>query len=69
VRIAYRLSYVLFVLSARLTAWLARDFRDLSRASRRWGSVVVLLVLFWVPARMVSVASFTACQAFADRLG
>ena len=71
-RIAYRLSYLLFVLSGRVAASLARDFRDLSRASRRWGALVVPLqlpvLIAWAPARMVSLASFAVCQALAERL-
>jgi hypothetical protein len=72
VRLAYRLSFLLFVASGRLAAALARDFRDLSRASRRWGALVVPLqlpvLIVWAPARMVSLASFAVCAALAERL-
>lgn len=71
-RIAYRLSYVLFVLSGRAAAVLARDFRDLSRASRHWGALVVPLqlpvLLAWLPARGLSLASFAVCESLATRL-
>jgi hypothetical protein len=72
VRIAYRISYVLFLLSGRVAAALAKDFRDLSRASRRWGALVVPLQLpvlvVWAPARMVSLGSFAVCEALAEHL-
>jgi hypothetical protein len=72
VRIAYRLSYVLFVLSGRTAAALAADFRELSRASRRWGALVIPLqlpvLIAWAPARAVSLASFAVCEALAGRL-
>jgi hypothetical protein len=72
VRLAYRLSFLLFVVSGWLAASLARDFSDLSDASRRWGALVVPLqlpvVIVWAPARMVSLASFAVCSALAERL-
>jgi hypothetical protein len=72
VRIAYRASYLLFILSARVAACLAADFRALSRASRRWGALVVLLqlpvLLVWFPARALSLASFAVCETIAGSL-
>ena len=71
-RITYRFSYLLFVLSGHLAAALARDFRHLSRASRRWGALVVPLqlsvLIAWLPARGLSLASFAVCEALALRL-
>jgi predicted permease len=71
-RLAYRISYLLFVASSHLAAWLAADFRTLARASQRWGALVVPLQLpvlvAWCPARAVSLVSFAACRALAPRL-
>jgi hypothetical protein len=71
-RVAYRLSYLLFFASSHVAAWLAADFRALTRASHRWGALVVPLQLplfvAWCPARAVSLASFAACRALAPRL-
>jgi len=71
-RFAYRASYLLFLTSGHLTAWLAADFRALTRASRRWGALVVPLqvpvLLAWFPARAVSVASYALCAMLAPRL-
>jgi hypothetical protein len=71
-RLAYRISYLLFVASSHLAAWLAADFRALAPASQRWGALVVPLQLpvlvAWCPARAVSLVSFAACRALAPRL-
>ena len=71
-RIAFRVSYGLFFASSHVAAWLAADFRALTRASQRWGALVVPLQLpllvVWCPSRAVSLASFAACQALAPRL-
>jgi hypothetical protein len=71
-RLAYRVSYLLFVGSSHVAAWLAADFRALARASQRWGALVVPLQLpvlvAWCPARAVSLVSFAACRALAPRL-
>jgi hypothetical protein len=71
-RIAYRISYVIFLASAHLAAHLAADFRALVRASRRWGALVVPLqvpvLVVWCPARAVSLASFAVCDALALRM-
>jgi hypothetical protein len=71
-RLAYRVSYLLFFASSHVAAWLAADFRALARASQRWGALVVPLQLpvlvAWCPARAVSLVSFAACRALAPRL-
>jgi hypothetical protein len=71
-RIAYRVSYVIFLASAHLAAHLAADFRALVSASRRWGALVVPLqvpvLVVWCPARAVSLVSFAVCDALAPRV-
>ena len=63
---------ILFAESGHVAAWLATDFRALTRASHRWGALVVPLqlpvLLAWCPARAVSLVSFAACRAIAPRL-
>jgi hypothetical protein len=72
VRIAYRISYLICLSSGRIAALLAADYRALTRASRRWGPLVVPLQLpllvVWYPARVLSVGSFALCQALVARL-
>jgi hypothetical protein len=72
VRIAYRVSYLVFLASGHVSATLAADFYALTRASRRWGALVVPLQLpvlvVWCPARAVSLATFSLCHALALRL-
>jgi len=71
-RLAYRVSYLLFFASGHAAAWLAAVFRALARGSRRWGALVVPLqlpvLIAWCPARAVSLVSFAACRALAPRL-
>lgn len=71
-KLAYRVSYLVCIASSRVAALLARDFRALSRAYRRWGPLVVPLQLpllvAWCPARAVSLGSFAVCQTLAARL-
>jgi hypothetical protein len=70
--VAYRLSYWTFLASSHPAAWLAGRFKALTRASRRWGALVVPLQLpllvVWCPARVVSLASFAICRSLAPRL-
>jgi hypothetical protein len=71
-RIVYRSSYRICLASGRVAAWVAGDYRALTRASRRWGLLVVPLqvplLLVWGPARAVSVGSFALCQALVPKL-
>jgi hypothetical protein len=68
-RAAYRSSYFLCLLSGRVAALLAGDYRALGRASRRWGPWVLALQLpilvAWWPARAVSVGSLAVCEFLA----
>ena len=70
-RIAYRLSYLICIASGHVAAWLAADFRALTRASRRWGPLVVPLqlpvLIAWGPARALSIGSFALCEALVAR--
>jgi hypothetical protein len=72
VRLAYRVSYLVFLVSGHLAAWLAADFRALARASQRWGVLTVVLqlpvLMAWSLSRAVSLATFGICQALALRL-
>jgi hypothetical protein len=72
VRLAYRASYLVFLASGHLAAWLADDFRALARASHRWGALMVIVQLpvlvAWSLSRAVSLATFGICQALALRL-
>jgi hypothetical protein len=71
-RFAFRVSYLLCVATCHVAAWLAADYRALTRASRRWGVLVVPLQLpvlvAWCPARALSLGSFAICQTLATRL-
>jgi hypothetical protein len=71
-RLAFRMSYLVCIASCHVAAWLAGEYRALTRASRRWGPLVVPLQLpvlvAWCPARVVSLSSFAICQSLAPRL-
>jgi len=71
-RLAYRLCYVLMLVSGWVAARLARDFRVLGEARERVGPLTVVLqlpvVAGWLLARPVSLAAFSACCALAPRL-
>jgi hypothetical protein len=71
-RLVYRISYLVCIGSCHVAAWLAKDYRGLARASRRWGPLVVPLQLpvlvAWCPARAVSLGSFAICETLAPRL-
>jgi hypothetical protein len=71
-RVAYRLSYLVLFVSARVAARLAADFRVLARDGERLGPLTVVLQLpvlaCWLLARPVSLAAFSACNALAPRL-
>jgi len=72
VRVAYRVSFLLFVASGKAAAWLAFRFRALARTSQRWGGLVVPLqipvLVAWVPARAISLVAFALCEALAPKL-
>jgi hypothetical protein len=72
VQTIFRISYLICVASGRVAAWLADDYRALSRASQRWGPLVVPLQLpvlvAWWPARALSVGSLAVCEALVPRL-
>lgn len=68
----FRISYLICLASGRLAARLADDYRELARASQRWGPLVVPLQLpvlvAWWPARALSVSSFAVCTALVPKL-
>jgi hypothetical protein len=71
VRLAYRVSYLIFVASGHLAAWLAAGYRQASGAAERFGVIVVpvqmtLLAAWWLP-RAVSLGSFAVCRTLAPR--
>lgn len=70
--IAYRLSYLVFLVSGRAAARLAADFRVLARAGERLGPLTVVLQLpilaCWLVVRPISLAAFSACSALAPRI-
>jgi hypothetical protein len=72
VQTVFRISYLICLASGRLAARLAADYRELARASQRWGPLVVPLQLpvlaAWCPARALSVGSFAVCAALVPRL-
>jgi hypothetical protein len=72
VRLAYRISYLVCIVSGSVAASLASAFRELAHLSRRWGVLVVPLQLpllaAWYPARVVSLSSFAVCQTLAARI-
>ena len=70
--IAYRACFVLLLVSGRLAARLAADFRVLAEHRERFGLLTVLLqlpvFLCWLLVRPISVAAYTGCRALAPRL-
>jgi len=72
VKLAFRVAYLVCIASCHVAAALARDYRALARASRRWGPLVLPLqvpvLVAWCPARVVSLGSFAVCQTLASRL-
>jgi hypothetical protein len=66
-RLAYRLCYVVLILSGRAAARLAADFRTLGSIDRRLTVVSVVLQIpvlaCWVLVRPVSLAAFAGCSA------
>ena len=71
-RLLFRASYLVCIASGLAAAWLARRYRALARASRRWGLLVVSLqvpvLVAWCPTRAVSLGTFAFCASLAPRL-
>jgi hypothetical protein len=71
VRLAYRVSYLIFFVSGHLAAWLAAGYRHAAEAAERFGPLVVpmqiALLAFWCPARAVSLGTFALCRTLAPR--
>jgi hypothetical protein len=70
--IAYRVCFVLLLVSGRVAARLAADFRVLAEHRERFGLLTVLLQLpvfvCWLLVRPISLAAYSGCRAFAPRL-
>jgi hypothetical protein len=70
--VAFRITWLVFLVSAHASSRLAAAFQALSRASRRWGGLVLPLQLpvlvAWYPARVVSLGTFAICAALTPRL-
>lgn len=70
--IAYRVCFVLLLVSGRVAARLAADFRVLAEHRERLGLLTVLLqlpvVVCWLLVRPISLAAYTGCRALAPRL-
>ena len=64
--VAYRVCFVLLLVSGRVAARLAADFRVLAEHRERLGLLTVLLQLPVV--RPISLAAYSGCRAFAPRL-
>jgi hypothetical protein len=70
-RVVYRVCYWTACRAGAVAVVLARGFRGLGRRSIDYGPVVILaqlpVVLLWVPARMLFLASAAPCFAIARR--
>ena len=70
--IAYRVCFVLLLVSGRVAARLAADFRLLAEHRERLGLLTVLLQLpvfvCWLLVRPISLAAYSGCRALAPRL-
>lgn len=70
-RLAYRISYLIFFASGHLAAWLAAGYRQAAEAAERLGPLVVpvqmTLLAVWYPARAVSLGSFAVCRTLMPR--
>ena len=66
---AYAACYLVFIVTGRAAARLARDFRALGATAKRFGPLPVLLQLpvfaCWLLVRPISIAAFAGCCAFA----
>jgi len=66
---AYAACYLVFIVTARAAALLARDFRALGAAANRLGPLPTLLQLpvlaCWLLVRPISIAAFAGCCALA----
>ena len=66
---AYAACYLVFIVTGRAAARLARDFRALGAAANRFGPLPILLQLpvfaCWMLVRPISIAAFAGCCAFA----
>jgi hypothetical protein len=66
---AYAACYLVFIVTARPAARLARDFRALGAAANRFGPLSILLQLpvfaCWLLVRPISIAAFAGCCALA----
>jgi hypothetical protein len=67
-RIAFRVCYLVTLVTGTAAARLAADFRELGRA----GSLAVVLqlpvIMCWAVVRAISCAGFAGCCALAPRL-
>jgi len=72
VRLFYRVSYLLFLASAHIAAWLADRHRALRRTESYAPALVpvqMVVLLAWFPARAVSLGSFEICRMLVARTG
>jgi hypothetical protein len=71
-RVAYKVSYLLFYVTGHLAAWLAAHYRSAARRSEHLGPAVVplqlALLIVWCPARAVSLGTFAVCESLAPRV-
>jgi hypothetical protein len=70
--IAYRVCFALLLVSGRVAARLAADFRVPAEHRERLGLLTVLLQLpvfvCWLLVRPIPLAAYTGCRALAPRL-
>jgi hypothetical protein len=71
-RLFYRASFVLFYASGHVAAWLATHYRAAAHSSDRLGLLVVpvqfVLLVAWLPARVLSLGTFAVCRSLAPRV-
>jgi hypothetical protein len=72
VRVFYRVSFVLFFASGHMAAWLATRYRGAAHSSDQLSLLVVpvqlVLLVAWLPARIVSLGTFAVCRSLAPRV-
>jgi hypothetical protein len=66
-RLAYRVCYLVLIVSGRAAARLARDYRTLGSVDKRLTVVSLVLqapvFLCWLLVRPISLAAFAGCAA------